>query len=79
MSLKETDQMIAAADKAGVKFGCLVQCRVRKAVCAMKQAIVSGRFGKLLHADAYMKWYRGPDITAVTHGAAAGNPAQALL
>jgi predicted dehydrogenase len=61
MSLKETDEMIDACDKAKVKFGCFVQCRIRKAIQAIKQAIDSGRFGKLLHADAYMKWFRPQD------------------
>jgi len=58
MSLRETDEMIAACQKAGVKFGCTVQCRVRQAIQAIKRAVDSGRFGKLLHADAYMKWFR---------------------
>lgn len=61
MTLKETDAMIAACREAGVKFSCTVQCRVRKAILAMKQAIASGRFGKLLHADAYMKWFRSTE------------------
>jgi len=58
MSLRETDEMIEACRKAGVKFSCTVQCRARKAIQAMKEAIDSGRFGRLLHADAYMKWFR---------------------
>ncbi len=58
MTLKETDEMIAACEQAGVKFGCFVQCRVRKAIQAIKTALEQGRFGKLLHADAYMKWFR---------------------
>ena len=58
MSLQETDEMIAACAEAGVKFGCTVQCRARGAVRAVKAAIDSGRFGALLHVDAYMKWYR---------------------
>ncbi|MDD2709189.1 MAG: Gfo/Idh/MocA family oxidoreductase [Verrucomicrobiae bacterium] len=61
MSLRDTDEMIAACRKAGVKFGCTVQCRVRKAIQAMKKAVDSGRFGKILHADAYMKWFRSAD------------------
>lgn len=61
MSLQQTDEMIAALGKRGLKFGCTVQCRVREAIRAMKQAVQSGRFGKLLHADAYMKWYRAPE------------------
>jgi predicted dehydrogenase len=61
MSLKDTDEMIAACRQARVKFGCTVQCRVRKAIQAMRQAVNRGRFGRLLHADAYMKWYRSTE------------------
>jgi predicted dehydrogenase len=61
MTLRETDAMIAACRQAGVKFGCTVQCRIRKAIQAMKKAIDTGRFGKLLHADAYMKWFRSTE------------------
>ncbi len=58
MSLRETDDMIQACKEAGVKLACAVQSRLRKAVQAMKQAVGSGRFGKLLHADAFIKWFR---------------------
>ena len=58
MSLHEIDEMIGACRAAGVKIGVVLQCRVRKAIQAIKRAVSSGRFGKILHADAYMKWYR---------------------
>ncbi len=58
MSLADTDAMIAAAKKAGVHLGVVLQCRVRKPIQAMKKAIEQGRFGRLLQADAYMKWFR---------------------
>ena len=61
MTLKETDEMIAACAQAGVKFGCTVQCRVRKAIQAIKKAVADGRFGTLLQADAVMKWFRSTD------------------
>jgi UDP-N-acetyl-2-amino-2-deoxyglucuronate dehydrogenase len=61
MSLRETDEMINACKKAGVKFGCTVQCGARKAIQAMKKALADGRFGKVLHADAYMKWFRSTE------------------
>ncbi len=61
MSLAETDQMIAACEENGVKFGCFVQCRMREAVQAIRKALQDGRFGDLLRADTYMKWYRGPE------------------
>jgi predicted dehydrogenase len=58
MTLRETDAMVAACRRAGVRFGCTVQCRVRRAIQAIRGAVQSGRFGALLHADAYMKWFR---------------------
>jgi UDP-N-acetyl-2-amino-2-deoxyglucuronate dehydrogenase len=58
MSLAETDEMIEACRSAGVLFGCTVQCRVRKAIQAVKQALTEGRFGRLLEADAFMKFFR---------------------
>lgn len=61
MSLKDADEMVAACKNAGVKFACTVQCRVRAAIQAMKVAVESGRFGNLLHVDAYMKWFRATE------------------
>jgi len=58
LSLSDVDEMIDACDRAGVKFGIVLQCRVRPAVQAVKRAIDAGRFGRVLQADAYMKWYR---------------------
>jgi len=58
LTLSDVDAMIAACQKNGVKLGVMLQCRVRPAVQAVKQAIDAGRFGSLLHADASMKWYR---------------------
>ncbi len=58
MSLKDTDEMVRACAAAGVKLGIVLQCRVRKPIRAMRDAIEQGRFGKLIQADAYMKWYR---------------------
>jgi predicted dehydrogenase len=53
--------MITACHLTGVKFGCTVQCRVRQSIRAMKAALAAGRFGQVLHADAYMKWYRSTE------------------
>ena len=58
MSLADTDAMIAAADAAKVKLGVVLQCRVRKPIRAMREALSSGRFGRVLRADAVMKWFR---------------------
>jgi len=61
MSLREVDGMIAACKAAGVKACVSVQCRTRKAVQAIRQAVLSGRFGKVYQADTYMKWFRAAD------------------
>lgn len=61
MSLAEVDSMAAACKQAGVKACVTVQCRARKAVQAIRAAIDNGRFGKIYHADAYMKWFRSTE------------------
>ncbi|OGV62465.1 MAG: hypothetical protein A3K19_33450 [Lentisphaerae bacterium RIFOXYB12_FULL_65_16] len=61
MTLQETDDMIAVCTAKKVKFTCMVQCRVRQAIQYMKKAVDDGRFGQILHADAYMKWFRSTD------------------
>lgn len=60
MSLRETDSMVEACANAGVKLGIVLQCRIRQTLQAMKLALGAGRFGKVLQADAYMKWWREP-------------------
>ena len=61
MTLEKVDQMIAARDAAGVKCAISLQVRFRKPVEAIKSAIESGRFGRLLQGDTYMKWFRATD------------------
>ena len=50
--------MIAACRQAGRKLGIFVQCRLREPIQQMRLALQQGRFGRLLRADAVMKWYR---------------------
>lgn len=61
LSLREIDRMIEVCAQAGVKISCMVNCRTRTAIGAMKGAVEEGRFGRLLHADAYMKWFRSAE------------------
>jgi predicted dehydrogenase len=58
MSLADTDRMSAACAKAGVQLGIVLNCRARKPIQAMGAAIAAGRFGRVLQADAVMKWFR---------------------
>ncbi|MEM7697956.1 MAG: Gfo/Idh/MocA family oxidoreductase [Verrucomicrobiota bacterium] len=52
------DQMIAAADEAGVTLSGIFNRRFHPAMDAFKTAVDQGRFGKLTMCDAYVKWYR---------------------
>ncbi len=58
VSLDKADRMVTACQEAGVKFATILQVRFRPSVVALKRALDEGRFGRLLVADAQMKWYR---------------------
>lgn len=58
---KKMDELITAVEKAGVKMGCVFQRRLLKDVAVVKEAIDSGRFGRVILADAYLKYYRSPE------------------
>lgn len=58
MTLEKVDAMIAARDENRVKCAISLQVRFRKPIEAIKNAIDTGRFGRLLAGDTYMKWFR---------------------
>ncbi len=61
MKLSQVDAMAAAFAAAGRKLAICLNVRFRPAIEAMKQACETGRFGKILQGDAYVKWYRPAD------------------
>ncbi len=58
---EKIDQMIEVVDQCNVKVGCVFQRRVRGISRCVKQALNSGVFGRVLMANAYMKYYRTPE------------------
>lgn len=58
ITLEQADEMIAAQAQTGKTLGCVFQQRFNPAAVIVKRAIDDGRFGKILHANAYLKWYR---------------------
>ena len=58
ISLERCDQIIAACDQAKVKLCTIFPARFSPANIALKEAIVSGKFGRLTLGDAYVKWWR---------------------
>ncbi|HTB96822.1 MAG TPA: Gfo/Idh/MocA family oxidoreductase [Terracidiphilus sp.] len=57
-------QMIETAERGGIQLGVVSQHRFDDSVLFLKQAIVEGRIGKILQADAYVKWYRSAEYYA---------------
>lgn len=54
-------QMIEIARKAGIVLGVVSQHRFDDSCQFLKKAIEGGRLGKILQADAYVKWFRSAE------------------
>lgn len=60
VTLDRADQLIAACRSASVKLGCIFQNRYKPGYLRLKEVVAQGLLGKLLLANAYIKWYREP-------------------
>jgi predicted dehydrogenase len=58
VSLEAADQMIEAADRAGVKFGVIFQRRFWPAARRMREAIDAGRLGRLTLGECSVRIWR---------------------
>lgn len=58
ITLAAADRLIETARRTGVTFGVISQHRFDAGVREMKDVIASGRLGRLLLGDAFIKWYR---------------------
>jgi len=61
ISLDTAREMIEVAEAAGIQLGVVSQHRFDDASLFVKKAIEDGKLGKILEADAYVKWYRTPE------------------
>src|SRR3954468_3453035 len=52
------DQILDAADRAGVRIAPIFQGRFGDGARTVKAALDAGRFGRLVLASAYVKWHR---------------------
>ena len=64
ISVANADALIAAARSHNVKLGVMFQDRFKPEICKLKRWIERGVLGKLLLADARVKWYRSPQYYA---------------
>jgi UDP-N-acetyl-2-amino-2-deoxyglucuronate dehydrogenase len=59
-NLETAQSMIDTARSAGILLGVVSQHRFDDSTQFVRRALSCGRLGKLLQADAYVKWYRTP-------------------
>ncbi len=60
-NLETAREMIDTAKRAGITLGVVSQRRFDDSTQFIRNAIQCGRMGKILQADAYVKWYRSPE------------------
>lgn len=64
VNLARADALIEACDKHGVKLGVIFQSRFLPSAQAIREAVEGGRLGRLMLADAFVKWFREPQYYA---------------
>ncbi len=57
-------QILQIAQVSGIKLSVISQHRFDDSTIFLKRALGAGRLGKVLQADAYVKWFRSPDYYA---------------
>jgi len=61
ISLERCDRILEAAEKRGVLVSGIFQSRFSNSARVLKQAVETGRFGRPVLGDAYVKWYRSQE------------------
>lgn len=61
MTLETADALIKACKEAGVKLAVIHQNRFNKSIKLLRKALEEGRFGKLTHGQATVRWNRNDD------------------
>jgi predicted dehydrogenase len=61
LTVPDAEKMIRACDQAGVRLFVVKQNRTNPPIAALKKAIDSGRFGKLVMATIRVRWCRTQD------------------
>lgn len=58
LSLEDADRIIALADQKGLKVCACHQNRFNQSVQKIRKAVEDGRFGRMLHGTAHIRWNR---------------------
>ena len=80
VDLETAARMIHVARAAGIQLGVVSQHRFDDSTLFLKRAIAAERLGRILQADAYVKWYRTDEYYArPVKGSWAGEGGGALI
>ena len=81
VNAERAQQMIDACDEAGVELACIFQKRFDPNFQRLKKAVQDGQLGKLILANAYIKWYRDHDYygNSAWRGTLEGDGGAALI
>lgn len=61
LSIEEADEIIKKSKEKNLVVSACHQNRFNKSVQKIREAVEAGRFGKLMHATAHIRWNRGED------------------
>ncbi|HEY3397092.1 MAG TPA: Gfo/Idh/MocA family oxidoreductase [Armatimonadota bacterium] len=64
INLRRIDEMIQAADENHVRLAGVFQSRTAPTSLKLREAVRSGKLGKLVLGDCYQKWYRAHEYYA---------------
>jgi predicted dehydrogenase len=79
-NLETARKMMEVAHGAGIQLGVVSQHRFDDSTKFLKRAIADGRLGKIIQADAYVKWYRSAEYySRPIKGSWAGEGGGALI
>jgi predicted dehydrogenase len=79
-NLETARKMMETARSAGIQLGVVSQHRFDDSTKFLKQALADGRLGKIIQADAYVKWYRSAEYySRPIKGSWAGEGGGALI
>jgi predicted dehydrogenase len=80
VDLETAGPMIEVARTAGIQLGVVSQHRFDDSTLFLERALAAGRLGRILEADAYVKWWRTDDYYArPVKGSWAGEGGGALI
>jgi predicted dehydrogenase len=80
IDLSTAQRMISVAAAARIQLGVVSQHRFDDSTLFLKRAIQQGRLGRILQADAYVKWYRSDEYySRPIKGSWAGEGGGALI